>query len=290
MDNPIILHFVSLTVFILMFAIGVNHSFEQLISLWRRPALLLRSLLSVIVVVPMVVGVLLWVFDLTPAVATGLAVLAAAPGAPLTTKRSQMAGGDSTYSASLQLTLALLAVVITPLILAIFYALFDLATERVTPFQVALQVAEVTFLPVIIGLLIQHFAPGAAERIGKPVRVLANVLFILLFVVLIVLLAVAPQLRAMLHFWGLPMAAILIMVVVSLASGHLLGGPSREQRSALAIASIARNVGLALFIAGLSDYGQNFIPTVLTYMILGALLAVPYGVWSKRRMKQEEGR
>ena len=290
MDNPIILHFVSLTVFILMFAIGVNHSFEQLISLWRRPALLLRSLLSVIVVVPMVVGVLLWVFDLTPAVATGLAVLAAAPGAPLTTKRSQMAGGDSTYSASLQLTLALLAVVITPLILAIFYALFDLATERVTPFQVALQVAEVTFLPVIIGLLIHHFAPGTAERIGKPVRVLANVLFILLFVVLIVLLAVAPQLRAMLHFWGLPMAAILIMVVVSLASGHLLGGPSREQRSALAIASIARNVGLALFIAGLSDYGQNFIPTVLTYMILGALLAVPYGVWSKRRMKQEEGR
>ena len=64
MDNPIILHFVTLTIYSLMLAIGVNHSFEQLTSLWRRPALLLRSLLAVIVLVPAVVGLLIWVFDL----------------------------------------------------------------------------------------------------------------------------------------------------------------------------------------------------------------------------------
>jgi len=80
----------------------------------------------------------------------------------------------------------------------------------------------------------------------------------------------------------LPIGTIIVMVASSLAIGHLLGGPSREHRSALAIASIARNVGLALFIAQLSDYGQNFIPTLLTYMILGGLLAVPYSLWSKR--------
>jgi BASS family bile acid:Na+ symporter len=285
MDNPIILHFVTLAIFSLMLAIGVNHSFEQLISLWRRPALLLRSLLAVIVLIPLVVGILLWLFDLPLAVATGLAVLAAAPGAPLTTKRAQMAGGDPTYTASLQLSLALLAVVVTPLILAIFYALFELATERVTPFKVALQVAEVTFLPVIIGLLIQRFAPKLAKAIGKPVQVIANVLFILLFVLIVVILIIAPDLRAMLNLGGLPIAAILIMVAVGITIGHLLGGPPRQQRSALAIACIARNIGLALYIAGLSDYGQQFIPTLLTYMILGALLAVPYAVWNKRQMR-----
>jgi BASS family bile acid:Na+ symporter len=284
MDNPILLNFVRLTIFTLMLAIGVNHSFQQVIFLWRQRGLLLRSLLAVVVLVPMMVILLLWVFDLPHGVATGLAVLAAAPGAPLTTKRSEMAGGDLTYAASLQLTLALLAVVITPVLLAMFYALFERVTERVTPFQVARQVAEVTFLPVIIGLFLQQFAPRLAEIIRKPVLVLANVLFILLFVVLIVLLALIPELRAMLNVGGLPMAAILIMVVVSLIIGHLLGGPHRDQRSALAIACIARNVGLALFIAGLTDYGQNYIPTLLTYMILGALLAVPYAVWSKRQL------
>jgi BASS family bile acid:Na+ symporter len=230
MDNPILLYFVSLTIFTLMFALGVNHSFEQLTSLWRRPGLLLRSLLAVVFLVPMVVVLLLWVFDLPPAVATGLAVLAAAPGAPLTYKRSQMAGGDPTYSASLQLTLALLAVVITPVILAMFSVLFELETEQVTLFKVALQVAEVTFLPVIIGLLIQRFAPKLAKAIVKPVQVIANVLFILLLVLIVVILVIAPDLRAMLNLGGLPVAAILLMVAVSLTIGHLLGGPRRDQR------------------------------------------------------------
>jgi BASS family bile acid:Na+ symporter len=288
MDNPILLYFVSLTIFTLMLSLGVNHSFEQLTSLWRRPGLLLRSLLAVVFLVPLVVVLLLWVFDLPPAAATGLALLAAAPGAPLTYKRSQMAGGDPTYSASLQLTLALLAVVITPVILAMFYTRFELVTERVTLFQVARQVAQVTFLPVIIGLSLKQFAPRLAEVLRKPVSMLANILFILLLLLLVLLLALVPKLRAMLNVGGLPMVAILIMVAVSLTIGHLLGGPRRDQRSTLATACIARNVGLALFIAGLSDYGQHFIPTLLTYMILGGLLAIPYAVWSKRQLNLKQ--
>jgi len=291
MDHPILHSFVSLTIFTLMLALGVNHSFEQLTSLWRRPGLLLRSLLAVVFLVPLVVVLLLWVFDLPPAVATGLAVLAAVPGAPLTYKRAQMAGGDPTYTASLQLTLALLAVGITPLILALFYSLFDLVIEGVKLFQVARQVAQVTFLPVIVGLSLQQFAPRLADALRQPVSILANILFILLLAVLVLLLALVPELRGMLRVGGLPTVAILLMAAASLAIGHLLGGPRRDQRSTLATACIARNVGLALFIAELSAYGQHFIPTLLTYMILGGLLAVPYAVWSKRQLtlKQVSG-
>jgi len=184
--------------------------------------------------------------------------------------------------------LALLAVLVTPLILAIFGGFFELPTERMTPFEVAIQVGEVTFLPVVIGLLIQRISPGIAGRIAKPVRVIANALFILLFLVVIVLVVVAPDLRAMLWLGWLPTVVIVIMVGVSLAIGHLLSGTPQERRSVLAVASIARNVGLALFIANLCDSGQQFIPTLLTYMVLGALLAVPYSVWSKRRMTLSE--
>ena len=95
MDNAILLKFVSVTIFSLMFAIGVNHSFEHLTTLWRRPQLLLRSLLAVIGLVPLVVVVLLWLFDLPPAVTAGVAVLAAAPGAPLTLAGSPRRGRRS---------------------------------------------------------------------------------------------------------------------------------------------------------------------------------------------------
>jgi bile acid:Na+ symporter, BASS family len=271
-----------------MLALGLNHSFQELTSLLRRPQLLIRSLLAVIVLVPVVVGLLLWLLELPSAIAAGLAVLAAAPGAPLTYKRTEMTGGDLTYSASLQLTLALLAVVVTPLVLAIFNALFRLVGDPVTPFHVARQVAEVTFLPVIIGLLIQRFAPHLAEVIGKQVRIIANFLFIVLFVALIFLIVLAPDFRMMLNLCGLATVAIIIMLMISLAIGYTLGGPSREQRSVLAIATIARNVGLALFIANRWDNGQNIIPTLLTYLVWGALLGMAYSIWSKRRLMIEK--
>ena len=285
MDIPLLNHFISLVIFSLMLTIGLTHPFGQLLSLWRQPEVLIRSLLAVIVLVPLVVFLLLRLFDLPPAVATGLALLAASPGAPLTTKRAQMAGGDPFYSASLQLTLALGAIVITPLTLAILYALFELETERVTWLIVAGQVAKVTFLPVIIGLLVQRFAAKVAEVTGKPLVVFANVLFILLNVSLLVALVLAPDLRMMLRVGWLAGAAIVIMVAAALAIGHLLGGPSRAARSSLAIASVARNIGLSLYIATLSDAGQGAIPTILVYTILGGLLAVPYGVWNKRKMR-----
>ena len=287
MDNAILLKFFTVTIFSLMFAIGINSSLEQLTSLWRKPELLLRSLLAAIVLVPLVAFILLWLLDLPPAVATGLALLAAAPGAPVMTRRSQMAGADPTYVTSLQLTLAMLAVLVTPLTLAVFYSLFELPIGRVSPFHVLLQVGKVTILPVIAGLLIQRFVPRIAASIARPVQVIANALFLLLVVLPVVILAITPDLRQMLNLGGLSWSAILIMAAAAIAVGHFLGGPTRQQRSALAVACVARNIGLALFIAALLDYGQMFIPTVLAYALFGFTVAFPYSLWSKRRLKKQ---
>jgi len=282
MDHPALLVLVRITIFTLMLDIGITLPFGQLTSLWRRPALLIRSLLAVLVLVPGVVLLLLWLLDLPRAVATGLAVLAATPGAPLTTMRSQMAGGSTPYSASLQLTLALLAVLTTPLTLAIFHAMFVLETSGLASLEVARQVAIVQFLPVSIGLLVRRLVPGLAGIAAKPLTVLAKVLFGLLIAAILV-----PGIRMILHFGALPALAIVIMVGVSLALGHLLGDPIPDERAALAIATIARNVGLALFITALNRAEQAVLPTLLSYMILGAIVAVPYSTWSKRRVARQ---
>jgi len=273
---------VKVTIFTLMLALGVNLSPAKGLRAWRRPGPLLRGLLAVVVLVPIAVGLLLLVLDLPPAVVTGLALLAAAPGAPLTTKRSQMAGGNLPYTWTLQLTLAVLAVAITPLTLAIFYALFDLATEGVPPLEVARQVAMVQLLPVSIGMLLHHFAPGIAERIGKPLILLANVLFLLLVALLLV-----PSVRILGHYGLLPTLAIVAAAAVALAIGHLVGGPATDQRAALATASIARNIGLALFVASLNHAEKLLAPTLVAYMVLGSIVAMPYALWIRRREARE---
>jgi BASS family bile acid:Na+ symporter len=279
MDHPTLLYLVRITIFTLMLDIGLTIPFGQLTSLWRRPALLLRSLLAVLLLVPVVVLLLLWLLDLPRAVVTGLAVLAAAPGAPLTTMRSQMAGGSTPYSASLQLTLALLAVLTTPLTLALFHAMFVLETAGLPSLEVARQVAMVQFLPVSMGLLVRLLVPGLAGVATRPLTVLANVLFVLLIAAILV-----PSMRMILHFGALPALAVVIMVGISLAIGDLLGGSVPDERAALAVASIARNVGLALFITVLNRAEQAVLPTLVSYMILGGIVAVPYSGWSKRRV------
>jgi bile acid:Na+ symporter, BASS family len=282
MHHPLLLIFVKITIFSLMLAIGCNLSFEEMLSLWRKPALLFRALLAVVVLVPLVVIVLLKLFNLPPEVITGLALLAASPGAPLTTKRAQMAGCRFSYSASLQLTLAILAVLITPVTLGIFFTLFQHLVEKVTILEVARQVIMVQLLPVSIGLLLQKFIPKFVENIAQPLNFIADILLLLLVIV-------AGILGIPLFFkvWGLPIVVITIMVIASLAIGHSLGDHNDDTQPILAISCIARNIGLALFIAILNDVQQKVIPTLIAYVIVGAVIGSFYSIWNKRKLEKQ---
>ncbi len=277
--HPLLIILVKVTIFVLMLSIGINLSFEKMRSLWQQPALLFRALLAVVVLVPLAVILLLKLFDLPSGVITGLAFLAASPGAPLSTKRSQMAGARFRYSASLQLTLALLAVFLTPLTLGIFASQFEGLSDKITLLEVAKQVTMVQFLPVTLGLLLQKYGTQFAEKLAQPLNLIANVLFLVLVVIACII-----GIPLLFKVWGLPLIVITLMVIVSLVIGHALGGPDEDKRSILAISCIARNIGLALFIAVLNDVQQQVIPTLIAYLMIGAVLGVFYSLWIKRKL------
>lgn len=285
MDNPIFSYFITLTIFSLMLSVSLNHSFQNLKSFWHNPKMMLKSLFAVIVLVPLWTGILLWLFDLPAFVATGLAVLAAVPGAPLTYKRAEIASADPNYMASLQLSLVLVAIITVPIVLVVFSALFSTITLRATPIEVAYQVGKISFLPIILGWLIQYFSPNLASRIRKPINWISNILFICLMFLILVLIVFNSELREMLAIGWIPSIVIIIMAAGEIAIGHFMSGESQEKRSALATACVARNVGLAIYLADLSDFGQNFVPTLLAYMLLGAIVALPYAFWSRKQIQ-----
>ena len=103
------------TVFALMLLNGLTIPVRDLFSLQHKPALVIRSIGAVIVLVPGVILVILMLVELPADVATGLALLAASPGAPLIKQRSKIAVGSTLLAADLQLKLALAAVLVTPL-------------------------------------------------------------------------------------------------------------------------------------------------------------------------------
>jgi BASS family bile acid:Na+ symporter len=279
-----VLLFTGIVVFAQMFDIGLRQGPGDLARLFRARGLLLRSLLSVLVVVPLAAFVLLAALPVPPEVALGVVLLAAAPGAPLTSRRSQMAGADGGYVAALQLVLAALAVVFMPATVAAFGSVLDPSVPIPAPGKVARQVALVTILPVTLGWLFARFAPGVLRRRTPLLSRAATLLFVAFALVVVLAVAFLPDLRASILIGWPGAAALAAMAGVAIVVGHLLGGRRAETRGGLATASVARNLGLALYVAESAPETVTAIPTILTYALLGVLLAVPYALWIKRRV------
>ena len=282
LDSRVVQTLAAMTIFLLMLTLGVQTPKGGIVSLWQQPGLLGRALLAALVLFPLGTGLIGYVFlkGLPAALPIGLGLVASAPGAPLLTQRAIMAGGNVAIATSLQVSLATLAVITTPLTLWIFTAIFAPVEARADFLSIAKQVLMVQFLPLGLGLLIRSLGGEFAATIGELLKTVANTLFIVL---LVFLLGFSLVTIPTVSWRGL--AVIPLVVAFGLGCGHLLGGPELETRSSIATGTIARNAGLALFLVAANGVGQA-IPTIIAYMVVGSLTALPYNIWIKRQQQQ----
>jgi BASS family bile acid:Na+ symporter len=76
--------------------------------------------------------------------------------------------------------------------------------------------------------------------------------------------------------------AIAVVTILALIVGHLMGGPDRDTRTAVAISSAVRNPGLALLVATLNAASPAINAAVLAYFVFSALTVIPYVIWRRR--------
>ena len=89
--------------------------------------------------------------------------------------------------------------------------------------------------------------------------------------------------QAILSFIGNGAVLVLgALVAVGLIAGHWLGGPVREERTVLALASGSRHPGAAIAIAHANFPDDKLLPVILLYLVVAALVSIPYVQWSRR--------
>jgi BASS family bile acid:Na+ symporter len=72
--------------------------------------------------------------------------------------------------------------------------------------------------------------------------------------------------------------------LVGLTAGHLLGGPSPEYRTVLALSTASRRPGVALSIASASVTDKRLMLTdLLLYLTVNAVVSIPFLIWRRRR-------
>src|SRR5262249_52023747 len=84
--------------------------------------------------------------------------------------------------------------------------------------------------------------------------------------------------RMLLELGWASLLALAVMAVVALAIGHLMGGPDPADRKALAVSCATRHVGIAMLAAS-SMQGPRITTLVFAYLVLAAIVTVPYLKW-----------
>jgi BASS family bile acid:Na+ symporter len=267
---------VAATVFTVMFTVGLSIVLGELKWIWQRPAPMVRGLFAVLIAVPALALVISRALELPRFSEIGLVLMAIAPGAPVALRRSLEAGGHHAFAPSLQIAVAVLAVVSMPLSIAALNHLYG-GHASISPWDVARQVCVAQLLPLALGMGVRKSGASLAMRIEPRLRqVSAGLLVAVLALVLI------DTWRTLLDANPRALAAIALTLGAALADGHWLGGPEPAMRTAVAISSAARNPGLALLVATVNHAPSEVTAVILAYLVVAVFGIVPYIAWRRR--------
>jgi len=274
----VILLMLRASIILSVFAIGLKATFADATFLFRRPADLLRALLSMNVLMPLAAVAFAAPFDLHPAVKITLLVISVSPPPPILPLKALKAGGTEAYTIGLLVAAAVLSIVVIPLSLEVFEEFIGISLA-IGAGEVAALALTTIVMPLLVGITVRRAVPTTADRMARPIGVLASVLLALSAIPILIGLS-----RATLSL--ITDGTILSLAGFSLAGliiGHVLGGPEPENRPVLALATASHHPAVALAIAHANFPEQTLAAAgVLLYLILSGILAALYLSWVKR--------
>ncbi len=108
--KQLIVHALQVAIIATVFGFGLRATLDDVLYVLRRPGLLIRSFLAVLVVMPMLVVVFVKGFDLRTTIEVVLVALALSPVPPLLPRKEKKAGGLPSFGLGLMLVLAVGAI------------------------------------------------------------------------------------------------------------------------------------------------------------------------------------
>lgn len=268
----------GLSLAVLVFGSGLSARFADVTALLRRPGLLARSLVAVLVAAPVLAVVLVRVFDLNREVAIALVALAISPLPPLLPNRGEKAGGRTDYGVSLVFILAVLGVPVIAISAVIMEGLFG-RDYVVAPWSIGRLLILSILMPLVAGMVVARISPSTALRLSGPIEKAQRWLLPIAMVALLV--SAAPHMVSLLGNHTL--TAVGIFVVGTFAVGHLLGGPDRRDAAVLAFASSCRHPATALALASANFPDIDEHAAVALYGLVTVAVGAVYTLWLRRR-------
>jgi BASS family bile acid:Na+ symporter len=268
---------IKLSISSLILAIGMAATVTDIAYIWQRPMLLIRSLAAMYVFVPLAAFLIVKMIPLTQGAKVALLVLAVSSGAPILPLKLGRIGRDP-YIYSLLVTSSLLAILIVPALTTLLSWHFGITT-KFSMFDAAALIGKTILLPLLIGMALGALILKRKGQIADGLTTVAVGIFI---VAIVALIALHRHLFMEVRVSGI--VALLILMLIATAIGHILGGPCSEHRAALAMACCTRHVGVVAILAATIP-GAHTLVYLVVYIVCSSIISLSYLHWGHRNMR-----
>ena len=246
-----------------MLGIGLQTSAGDMRSLLDSKGVLLRLLVANFIVVPAIGIAMAKLMNFPPDTATAMILLACTPGGISAVQFTSKVKTSLAFAGGSAVTLSFLSMIVSPFLL--MFVLPSVSTG--IPYaRVFLNIAVFLLLPLVFGMLVRFKGAKSADRLTKPFALIGTISFIVL-----IILIMDERKQAMNAIGARVLISMLAFILLSMALGWFLGGPSRETRQISATASSMRFVALCLVIA-LNSFPS---PEIYAPLIAFSALMIP---------------
>jgi len=266
------------SLFLSVLALGLRAGPRDATYLLRRPEALARAILAMNGIMALLAAVMIASFDLRPVVKLALAAMAVSPVPPILPRRMLKAGCQTGYAVGLLVAAALASIVLVPLSMAAFQALFRIPL-RMSAVSIAVQALSTILVPLAFGIALRHLLPNFSQRARRPLNAVAMVILAASAVTVLI-----AERNAVFSLIGNGTLAVFVAFsVVGLAVGHLLGRPEGANCVALALSTATRHPGVAVAIAHTNYPDERLAaPAVLLFFLVSTAVSGLYLAWFKR--------
>tara|TARA_B100000965_G_scaffold365342_1_gene349760 strand:- start:434 stop:1288 length:855 start_codon:yes stop_codon:yes gene_type:complete len=260
--------FLPLALAFIMFALGLGLTSADFLRVIKQPKDFFVGAISQIILLPIIAFILVSIWPISPELAIGVMIIAAAPGGVTSNILTSFAKGDVALSVSLTAIISLLCVVTVPFIIVTSLDLlgFSNITQNISLISMAISMFLIVTVPVIIGMVFRKFVSNAALKFEPIAKKISMVLFII--VLLGAILAEKDNIVSYFADAGLITLILnIVMMIVAFYVAQFLG-TGNSQKKCIAIECGLQNGTLAIFVGTtLFDGGAYVIPAA-TYSLI----------------------
>jgi len=262
----------------IMFSLGLGLSINDFTRIFLKPKEFFIGFLSQLIILPIVALILVYIWPLSPEIAIGVMILAAAPGGATSNILTSFAKGDVALSISLTAVISILSVITIPLILGISLSVLgtNLANQGISLMDIALKMFLIVTIPVLIGMLLSKIL-NSFESLAKKI---STALFFL--VLLGAVLAERENVVSYFAEAGLItlILNVLMMFIAFYLSKTLISNVSQQR--AITLECGLQNGTLAIVVANVFFDGGAYLIPAATYSLIMYATALPYIYFLRR--------